>query len=58
MAEKYGRRNVPKMYAEINVLRAAIRLEGSAAIQAAWDAVEEHIDFAYAAPPAKPQETP
>ena len=47
---KYGRRNVPKMYDQINALRAAIRAEGSPAIQAAWDAVEEHIDFAYAAP--------
>lgn len=35
------------MYAQINVLRAAIRSEGTEAIQAAWDAVEEHIDFVY-----------
>lgn len=44
---RYGRRNIPKMYGEINVLRAAIRAEGTPAIQTAWDAVEEHIDFAY-----------
>lgn len=36
------------MYAEINALRRAIRAEGTEAIQSAWDAVEEHIDFAYA----------
>jgi hypothetical protein len=44
---KYGWRNIVKMYAEINVLRKAIRSEGSPAVQAAWDAVEEHIDYAY-----------
>ena len=43
----YGNRNVPKMYAQINALRSAIRAEGTPAIQKAWDAVEEHIDFAY-----------
>ncbi len=45
--QKYGRRNVPKMYAQINTLRAAIQAEGTPAIQEAWDKVEEHIDFAY-----------
>ncbi len=45
--EKYGRRNVSKMYGEINALRAAINSEGTPAIQGAWGAVEEHIDFAY-----------
>lgn len=44
---KYGRRNVPKMIAQIDALRHAIRAEGTPAIQAAWDAVEEHIDYAY-----------
>lgn len=44
---KYGNRNVAKMYAQINTLRAAIRLEGSPAIQAAWDAIEPHVDFVY-----------
>ena len=44
---RYGRRCVVKMYAEINTLRRAIRAEGSEAVQAAWDAVEDHIDFAY-----------
>lgn len=48
MTEKYGNRNVPKMLAQINILRAAIRAEGTEAIQTAWDAVEEHIDYAYA----------
>lgn len=45
--DRYGRRNVVAMYAEINALRRAIRAEGTESIQAAWDAVEEHIDFAY-----------
>lgn len=45
--ERYGDRRVPKMYAQINTLRAAIRAEGTPAIQSAWDAVEKHIDFAY-----------
>lgn len=45
--DRYGRRCVVAMYAEINALRRAIRAEGTEAIQTAWDAVEEHIDFAY-----------
>ena len=44
---RYGNRNIVKMYAQINALRAAIRAEGTPAIQTTWDAVEEHIDFAY-----------
>lgn len=44
---RYGNRKVPKMYAQINELRRAIRAEGTPAIQDAWDKVEEHIDFAY-----------
>ena len=47
--EKYGNRKVSKMYAQINDLRRTIRSEGTAAIQDAWDKVEEHIDFAYRA---------
>lgn len=47
MEPKFGNRNIPKMYAQINDLRRAIRAEGTPAIQSAWDAVEEHIDFAY-----------
>jgi hypothetical protein len=43
----YGKRNVAKMYAQINELRRLIRAEGSPAIQSAWDAVEEHIDYVY-----------
>jgi hypothetical protein len=50
--DRYGQRKVPRMYAEINTLRAAIRAEGTPAIQEAWDAVEEHIDFAYSRDPA------
>jgi len=45
--QKYGRRNIPKMYAQINILRSAIKEEGTPTIQAAWDKVEEHIDFVY-----------
>lgn len=44
---RFGERRVTKMYAQINELRAAIRAEGTDRIQAAWDKVEEHIDFAY-----------
>lgn len=44
---RYGRRDVPKMIAQIDALRKAIRAEGTPAIQDAWDAVEEHIDYAY-----------
>lgn len=44
---KYGNRNVPKMYGQINTLRALIRSEGSPAIQEAWDEIEPHIDFIY-----------
>ena len=49
MVEKYGNRNVPKMIAEIEALRKAIRAEGTPAIQDAWDRVESHIDYAYRA---------
>ena len=45
--QKYGRRNVAKMIRQIDTLRQAIRAEGTPAIQDAWDAVEEHIDYAY-----------
>lgn len=45
--EKYGRRNVAGMLKEIGILRMAIRAEGTPMIQQAWDAVEEHIDYAY-----------
>lgn len=44
---RYGNRRVPKMYAQVNELRQAIAAEGSPRVQAAWDKVEEHIDFAY-----------
>ncbi len=47
MTTKYGNRNIVKMYAEIQVLRTAIRAEGTEAIQNAWDQVEEHIDYVY-----------
>ena len=52
MTAKYGRRNIPKMYAQINALRRAIAAEGTPAIQDAWGAVEEHVDYAYSDAPA------
>ena len=47
MKPRYGQRKVVKMYNDINKLRSAIRREGTPAIQEAWDAVEEHVDFLY-----------
>lgn len=48
-AQKYGRRNVVGMIRQVDDLRKAIRREGTEAVQSAWDAVEEHIDYAYRA---------
>jgi len=48
MTDKYGQRNVIKMFNQVNALRKAIRTEGTPLIQEAWDKVEEHIDFIYA----------
>ena len=48
VTDKYGNRNVIKMFNQINLLRKYIRSEGTPAIQEAWDRVEEHIDFIYA----------
>lgn len=44
---KFGRRNVPKMIAQMDELRKAIRAEGTPRIQDIWDKMEEHIDYAY-----------
>ncbi|MFN7002165.1 MAG: hypothetical protein ACK4NW_01900 [Roseinatronobacter sp.] len=44
---RFGNRRVTKMYAQINALRKLVASEGTPAIQAAWDKIEEHIDFAY-----------
>ena len=49
---RYGKRNVAKMIRQVEALRQLIRAEGTPDIQTAWDAVEEHIDFAYRALPA------
>ena len=46
---KYGKRNVPKMIRQVEVVRQLIAAEGTPSIQEAWGAVEEHIDFAYRA---------
>jgi hypothetical protein len=43
----YGNRKVSKMYNQIRVLRAAVRAHDPIATEAAWDDVEEHIDFVY-----------
>jgi hypothetical protein len=48
VTDKYGQRNVIKMFNQVNALRKAIRNEGTPLIQEAWDKVEEHIDFIYA----------
>lgn len=48
MTDRYGNRNIIKMFNQINALRKAIRSEGTPTIQEAWDKVEEHIDFIYA----------
>ena len=45
----YGTRDVAGMIRQVDELRRAIRQEGTPTIQAAWDAVEEHIDYAYRA---------
>lgn len=47
--ERYGNRNVPKMIREWDAHRQVCRAEGTPAIQATLDAVEEHIDYAYRA---------
>lgn len=47
MMQRYGKRRVTKMYAQVNELRRAIAAEGTPAIQRAWDSIEEHIDFIY-----------
>jgi len=47
---RYGRRNVAKMIRQVETLRQAIRSQGTPDIQEAWDAVEEHIDYAYSNP--------
>jgi len=56
MSEKYGRRNVTKMIAQVQTLRAAIQAEGTEAIQDAWGAVEEHIDYAYRVGPLQDED--
>jgi hypothetical protein len=55
MEERFGARRVSKMYEQINALRRAIRSEGTPAIQDAWEAVEEHIDFVYGKPTPAPK---
>lgn len=50
MSDRYGKRLIVTLYAQINDLRRAIRAEGTPRIQDAWDKVEEHIDRVYAEP--------
>lgn len=45
--ERYGRRKVSRMLLEWNVLRSAIATGDPEASQAAFDACEEWIDFAF-----------
>lgn len=46
-AAKYGNRNVPKMIRGWRRLADACRAEGTPAIQAALDDVEQYIDYAF-----------
>lgn len=46
-AQKYGRSNVAKMIKEVDQHRKMVRAEGTPAVQESWDAIEEHIDYAY-----------
>ena len=46
---RYGNRNVPKMIRQVDTLRQLIRAKGVPEIQAAWDDIEPHIDYAYRA---------
>ncbi|CAB4121839.1 hypothetical protein UFOVP16_13 [uncultured Caudovirales phage] len=52
--DTYGMRNVPDMIRQMEDLRRIIRAQGTPAVQEAWDKVEEHIDYAYRAMPARP----
>lgn len=45
--EKYGNRNISKMYSEWDILRKVGRSEGTPTIQTAIDNCEEWIDFAF-----------
>lgn len=45
--KKYGRRNVAKMIRQVDEHRKMVRAEGTPAVQESWDAIEEHIDYAY-----------
>lgn len=47
MSDRYGQRNIVKMWNQWNTLRRLIRAEGSPAIQEAWDQVESWVDFVF-----------
>lgn len=47
MTERYGRRLVSKMWEKVNEHRHAVAADGSSAVQASWDAIEEFIDYAF-----------
>ena len=47
MSERYGNVRVSKIIRAFNNLRAAIRSEGTPAIQKAWDRVEPWLTFAF-----------
>ena len=44
---RYGNRTFRSMYRDINALRAAIRAEGSPAVQDAWGRCEQFIDVLF-----------
>lgn len=48
---RYGQRHVSKMIREVEQLRRAIRAHDNEATEAAWDRVEQHIDYPYRAMP-------
>lgn len=47
MAARYGQRKVTKMYAEWAEHRTACRAEGTPAVQATLDKVEQWVDYVF-----------
>lgn len=44
---RFGKRRVAKMWDEVNAHRRAVASGDPETIQATWDKIEEHIDYAY-----------
>ncbi len=47
MSDRYGNRSIARMYNDITKHRAAVRSEGTPAIQETWDRVEEFVDYVF-----------